>query len=90
MIYGDYIIENNIDKIKELLDQGWDPSEDDNYALVITTTSTEIIKLLLQDERVKISDIKKSTRWLLDKDHLNRIIKINRELKLEKLLQHEF
>jgi len=113
--YREHIKNNNVDGIKEILNQGCDPSSDKNLAFRLAcegnrleivkvllqdervdpsaddnfvirwssmSNKIEIVKLLLQDSRVKIQDInKKSTEF-------NKILKINREIKLEKLLQH--
>ena len=47
-----------IDEVKRLLDQGEDPSDDNNWAIRLASRNghTEIVKVLLQDERVDPSD----------------------------------
>jgi len=68
-----------------LRDKRVDPTSMKNLAIkwAISNGHIEIVKLLLQDSRVKIHDINKSTIGF------NAILKINREIKLEKLLQHD-
>jgi len=52
--YKNYIRDGNIENIKELLKQGWDPSVDRNDPFFIACQygQIEIVKLLLQDKRV--------------------------------------
>jgi len=144
--YRQYIVDGNIDKIKELLNNGWNPGDNNNLAISLSVLyeqleifktliqdsrvdpSTrnnyqirhasscgnlemvklllrdsrvdpgtdgntaiklasynghlEVVKLLLKDSRVKMQDIDKNS------SEFNKIVKINREVKLEKLLQH--
>ena len=48
---------NLADEVKELIDKGIDPSDYDNYAIRYASINghTEVVKLLLQDDRVKDS-----------------------------------
>jgi len=148
--YRDYIRNNDIDSIKSLLKDGWDPSVDDNFAIKSACDKghLEIVKLLLQDERVDPSaggnsalrwasnygyikivklllqdervdpnaEFSCAIRWAIQNNHkeivkllmrdkrlilnttiediknygfIKEAIKINREIKLEKLLKHE-
>ena len=111
--YKKIFISNNLDDIKELLDTGWDPSTDNNFAIRYSCDLgyIEVVKLLLQDKRVNPSDWDNwALKWSytnghmeilkillqdsridlknIDRDMYSEIFKINRELKLKKLLQH--
>jgi len=58
----------------------------DNWAVVwaVRNNNMEVVKLLLQDTRIHMNYIKSLS--INEEDNINKIIKLNRELKLKKLI----
>ena len=72
--FNEAVENNDIEKVKSLLnDQRVDPTDSDNYALYISSTSgfVEIVDLLLKDKKINPSSYEnEAIRYASDFDHI--------------------